>query len=598
MGLSSGTDRLVTTTAPRLALNTIRRTYGTVQALDGASLSVAAGEVHALLGENGAGKSTLMKIAFGLDRADAGTLAIDGVSVSFRSPRDAMARGIGMVQQHFALVDAMTVTENVALGGKGLLDFAATRRLIERISHDSGLQIDPDALVSELPIGAQQRLEIVKALSRNAATLILDEPTAVLSPHEARELLAWTRRFADSGGTVILIAHKLREVLSVADRITVLRRGRSVLTTTARETTEEILAGAMLGDAAASDLVTGRRSTNAGAAAAGPIAVITLTGVGFTDARGVHRLTNANCLIRAGEIVGVAAVEGAGQRELLRVIAGRLAPTAGSADLPAEVGFVPEDRHRDAVVLDATLTENVALRGARARAGVMPWRALSADTTSLMRERDVRAAGESAVMRTLSGGNQQKLVIGRELANAPAALVVENPTRGLDIRATSDVHAAIRAARDAGTAVIVYSSDLDEVLTLADRVVVVAGGQLVDLPLDRDAVGRAMLAGGVGFAGAAGLAGAPANPTVRPKYFHMSQSSINYQAEFKSGKMDIFSFMDTCRALDLDGLDIHVGQLQSQVDRAYLKEVRRGCLNRGMPIASIYLACVLTRVFF
>ncbi len=486
----------MSTVAPRLALDAITRSYGAVQALDAASLHVAAGEVHALLGENGAGKTTLMKIAFGLDRADSGTMTIDGTAASFRSPRDAMARGIGMVQQHFALVEAMTVAENVALGGRGLLDFATTRRTIAGISEASGLPIDPDTRVSDLPIGAQQRLEIVKALSRNATTLILDEPTAVLSPHEARELLAWTRRFADSGGTVILIAHKLREVLSVADNITVLRRGRTVLTAAAHETSEELLAGAMLGESVAPDRVATRRSTARNADAAQAKEVVTLTRVSVTDALGVRRLTDADVVVRAGEIIGIAAVEGAGQRELLRVIAGRLTPSHGSAELPAEVGFVPEDRHREAVVLDATLTENVALRDANARSGIMPWSALRASTADLMRARDVRADSESATMRTLSGGNQQKLVIGRELANVPAALVVENPTRGLDIRATADVHAAIRAARDAGTAVIVYSSDLDEVLMLADRVVVVAGGRLTEMPLDRDAVGRAMLTGG------------------------------------------------------------------------------------------------------
>jgi simple sugar transport system ATP-binding protein len=487
----------VTIAAPRLALDAIRRTYGGVTALDGASLTVAAGEVHALLGENGAGKSTLMKIAYGLERPDAGVIAIDGTTVTFRSPRDAMARGLGMVQQHFALVDAMTVAENVALGGKGLLDFGRTRRTIAEISEASGLSLDPDARVHDLPIGAQQRLEIVKALSRRTTTLILDEPTAVLSPNEARELLAWTRRFADAGGTVILIAHKLREVLSVADRITVLRRGRTVLTATAQDASEALLADAMLGASHASDLVTARSPNIATSAPTGANAVITLAGVGVTDALGVSRLKETNCVIRAGEIVGVAGVEGAGQAELLRVIAGRLTPSSGRAELPAEVGFVPEDRHRDAVVLDATLTENIALRGASARSGVMPWATLRANTTSLMRERDIRAESESTTVRTLSGGNQQKLVIARELANAPAALVVENPTRGLDIRATADVHAAIRVARDAGTAVILYSSDLDEVLALADRVVVMAGGRLIDAPRDRDVVGRAMLTGGV-----------------------------------------------------------------------------------------------------
>ena len=496
VGLPSGTDRPVKTAAPRLALNAIRRTYGAVAALDGASLCVRAGEVHALLGENGAGKSTLMRIAFGLERPDAGTFAIDGTIVSFRTPRDAMARGIGMVQQHFALVNAMTVAENVALGGNGPLDFAATRRRIARISDASGLTLDPDARVHALPIGAQQRLEIVKALSRNATTLILDEPTAVLSPREAQELLAWARRFADDGGTIVLIAHKLQEVLGVADRITVLRSGRTVLDTAARDTTEEMLADAMLGASAASDVLTTRHATRTQASNAGAKDVITLTRVCLTDGRGISRLTDATCVVRAGEIVGVAAVEGAGQRELLRIIAGRLTPTSGSVDLPADVGFVPEDRHRDGVVLDATLTENAALRGAATRSGVMPWRVLRATTASLMREHDVRADSENAAMRTLSGGNQQKFVLGRELANAPTALVVENPTRGLDIRATADVHAALRAARDAGTAVLVYSSDLDEVLALADRIIVVAGGLVTAVPLDREAVGRATLAGG------------------------------------------------------------------------------------------------------
>ncbi len=486
----------MTSAAPRLALDAIRRTYGTVLALDGASLRVSAGEVHALLGENGAGKSTLMRIAFGLDRPDAGTVAIDGSIVSFRSPRDAMALGIGMVQQHFALVEAMTVAENVALGGAGLLDFAATRRMIGAISAASGLSVDPDARVADLPVGAQQRVEIVKALSRNTTTLILDEPTAVLSPREAQELLAWTRRYADAGGTVILIAHKLREVLSVADRVTVLRRGRTVLTALASDTSEAMLADAMLGASiAAAPGATPVRTADATATTTART-VVTLERVGVTDAHGVSRLTDVSCLIHAGEILGVAAVEGAGQRELLRVVAGRLAPSSGRAQLPADVGFVPEDRHRDAVVLDATLTENVALRGASTHSGVMPWNALRERTTSLILERDVLADGESTTMRTLSGGNQQKLVLGRELANAPAALIVENPTRGLDIRATADVHAAIRAAGEAGTAVLIYSSDLDEVLALADRVVVVAGGRLFVVPLDREAVGRAMLAGG------------------------------------------------------------------------------------------------------
>ena len=475
-------------------------------ALDAASLSVERGEVHALLGENGAGKSTLMKIAFGLEQPDAGTMRIDGAIAQVRSPRDAMRRGIGMVQQHFALVDALTVAENVALGGTTRLDLRATRTRIRDISADAGLPIDPDALVSTLAVGAQQRLEIVKALSRNTTMLILDEPTAVLAPQETSELLAWTRRFAAGGGTVILIAHKLREVLSVADRITVLRKGRTVLTIRAADATEPTLADAMLGASSvelpdpftAATPVRGMtarapgRTTGAAAVRMGDVLV--LSNVSVTDGQGVQRLHDASVTVRAGEILGVAAVEGAGQHELLRVMAGRTTPTQGSVTLPPEVGFAPEDRHRDAIVLDATLTENVALRGAGRRQGIMHWNAFRDATRTLMHERDVRASDATAVMQTLSGGNQQKLVLGRELAGAPAALVVENPTRGLDIRATADVHAALRSARELGTAVIVYSSDLDEVLALADRVIVVAEGRVREVPADRDSVGRAMLA--------------------------------------------------------------------------------------------------------
>jgi len=482
--------------APRLALDAIRRHYGPVIALDGASLSVLPGEVHALLGENGAGKSTLMKIAFGLEQPDAGVIAIDGAETILRSPRDAMQRGIGMVQQHFALVDAMTVAENVALGGSGPLNMRHTTALVRTISAETGLTIDAGAYVRDLPIGAQQRVEIIKALARETRTLILDEPTAVLAPQEAAELLAWTRRFADGGGTVVLIAHKLREVLSVADRVTVLRRGRNVLTARAAEVTELQLAEAMLGTASPTkgDGAAARRPAIHHAATSSPAAaVVTLDKVSARDESGAERLRDVSLTLHAGEIVGIAAVEGAGQRELLRIIAGRLTPSGGTVDAPAVVGFVPEDRHRDAVVLDATLIENVALRGAGARRGVMPWKKIRRETEALLTVRDVRASSASVPIRTLSGGNQQKLVIGRELASSPAVLVVENPTRGLDIRATGEVHAALRAARDAGTAVIVYSSDLDEVLGLADRLMVVTAGRVRAVTGDREVVGRAML---------------------------------------------------------------------------------------------------------
>ena len=495
MVLPPGTNRAVTPVAPRLALDAITRQYGEVIALDGASFSVSPGEVHALLGENGAGKSTLMKVAFGLEQPDTGAISFDGERATLRSPRDAMHRGIGMVQQHFALVEAMTVAENVALGSDGRLDLSQVAEQVRRISGAAGLPIDANAFVRDLAVSAQQRVEIIKALARDTRTLILDEPTAVLAPQEAAELLAWIRRFADAGGTVVLIAHKLREVLSVADRVTVLRRGRTVLTATASEVNERILAEAMLGTASPIRADASARENTGGdrARPADTDAVITLTNVSACDEYGAERLRSASLVVHPGEIVGIAAVEGAGQFELLRIIAGRIAPSSGVVEVPEVVGFVPEDRHRDAVVLSATLTENIALRGAGKRRGMIPWSRIRRETEALLSLRDVRASSASVPIRTLSGGNQQKLVIGRELASSPAALVVENPTRGLDIRATSVVHAALRAARDAGTAVIVYSSDLDEVLSLADRIVVVTGGRVRAVTGNRDIVGRAML---------------------------------------------------------------------------------------------------------
>jgi general nucleoside transport system ATP-binding protein len=489
MVLPSCAKRAVNGIATSLTLEGISRHYGAVVALDDVTFGAMAGTVHALLGENGAGKSTLMKIAFGLELPDDGRILIDGNVATIRSPRDAMRYGIGMVQQHFALVEAMTVAENVALGREGRLNLAATAAEIVRIAAESGLPIDPHARVSTLALGAQQRVEIVRALARNSRILILDEPTAVLTPQETRALLSWARRFADSGGTVILIAHKLQEVLSVADSVTVLRNGRRVLSMPASHTSDVLLADAMLGRAP--DTVP--REVRADASEHLTAPVITLTSVSAADEHGVTRLRDATLALRAGELLGIVAIEGSGQRELLRVMAGRLTPLSGTVTLPPSIGFMPEDRHRDAAVLDATLTENVALRRAGVRHGIMPWAAIREQTTALLSTRDVRAPNADVSFGTLSGGNQQKLVLGRELEGAPAAIIVENPTRGLDIRATAEVHQSLRNARNAGTCVAVYSSDLDEVLSLADRVIVVAAGHVHEVTGDRETIGRAML---------------------------------------------------------------------------------------------------------
>ena len=490
--------------APLLSLDGVVHRFGSSLALDNASLTVRAATVHALLGENGAGKTTLMRVAFGMLAPMHGTIRWRGAPVVVRSPAAALAMGIGMVHQHFTLVSAMSVAENVALGHHGLFHPAATAARVQKISTEAGLTLDPHAMVQTLSVGAQQRCEIVKALARDVQLLILDEPTAVLAPSEAAELLQWIRRFADAGHAVVLITHKLRDALAVADEVTVLRRGRTVLTQRAADVTQAVLANAMFGDDArpaeveqtvgAHAVRNERARAQTSVTRTGP-AVLAAVGVGVTDARGVAVVRDASLHVNAGEIVGVAAIEGAGQHQLLRVLAGRLAPTAGRVTLPTDVGFVPEDRHRDALLLDGTLDENIALRKAGTRRGRLSWPSLRAATADIITRFDVRTSGVSATARALSGGNQQKLVLGRELADRPNALVVENPTRGLDFRATASVHTALRAARDAGTAVLLYASDIDEVLALANRVYVMHNGALRETAHDRDVVGRAMLGG-------------------------------------------------------------------------------------------------------
>lgn len=486
--------------APLLSLQGVTHRFGAVVALDDASFTLREGTVHALLGENGAGKTTLMRIAFGLQTPERGTITLRGAPVAIRSPADALAKRIGMVHQHFSLVPAMTVAENVALGGHGLFNPKDAAERVREVSARAGLGLDPDARVDSLSVGAQQRCEIVKALARDVELLILDEPTAVLAPQEAGELLQWIRAFADRGHAVVLITHKLRDALAIADDVTVLRRGRTVLTGSAREMTQQSLRVAMVGEGdgdaiPSAPLLTpaGERAASVPTANAGNRVVVSLQHVHASDARGRAAVRDVSLEVCAGEIVGIAAVEGAGQHLLLRLLAGRAEPASGQVQRPRRVGFVPEDRHREALMLDAPLDENIALRDAGARRGVMPWHDLRERTRAVMRDRDVRAAGPAVLARMLSGGNQQKLVLGRELADAPDAIVVENPSRGLDFFATMAVQQALRDARDAGAAVVMYSSDLDEVLLLSDRVYAMFDGRLVEVPRDRDAVGRAML---------------------------------------------------------------------------------------------------------
>jgi len=501
--------------ADALRLDGIVKRFGGVTALNRASLHVAAGSVHAVLGENGAGKTTLMRIAFGMLRPDAGTVVVDGTARTFRSPADAIAAGVGMVHQHFALVAAMTVAENVALAETGWrYDRRRAADRVRAIADETGLAIDPDARVADLSVGQQQRVEIVKALSREGRVLILDEPTAVLDPDTARELLAWLRRFATRGGAAVLVTHKLRDALAVADSVTVLRLGATVLESSqdgggalagSIDDRETALARAMLGATPSADLIAERGGPVGGAAAGGRVVhrgaagavVVDADRVEIDDGRGVRRIRGATFALHAGEIVGIAGIEGEGQLELLGAVAGRLPIAGGRLTGPpaAAIGFVPEDRQRDAMVLDFSLVENVALRGAGAARGRLPWARIGEATAALIDAFDVRGGDGAQTARALSGGNQQKLVLARELDGGPRLLVVENPTRGLDIRAAAQVRAQLRAARDRGTAVVIYSSDLDEVIALADRVLVVARGAVQAVPVagGRDAIGRAML---------------------------------------------------------------------------------------------------------
>jgi simple sugar transport system ATP-binding protein len=467
-----------------MALAGITKRYGTTTAVDDVSFQLRRGTVHALLGENGAGKTTLMRIAFGLVHGDSGKIVAQGRAIAASS--DSIAAGVGMVHQHFTNVPAMTVAENVSLGGRGRLDIARAAARVTEIGDRTGLRLNAFTRAEDLAVGAQQRLEIVKALARDATILILDEPTAVLAPNETDELLQWLRGYAMEGNAVVLITHKLRDALNIADDITVLRRGRVTLSAKAKDVSVESVSAALLGeelDVAIAPAVS--RVAGDVIAAANQVTIV--------DERGATMIRDANLEIRGGEIVGIAAVEGAGHRELLRALAGRLPVSSGDVRLPPSVGFVPEDRQRDALVLDFSAVENIALRGAGRRRERLRWDALREHAGALLAQFDVRGGSDDSPVRSLSGGNQQKLVLARELDGGAALLVVENPTRGLDIRATSDVHGRLRAVAGSGAAVVVYSSDLDEVLSLATRVVVVHAGNVRECVRDRDIVGRAML---------------------------------------------------------------------------------------------------------
>ena len=471
-------------TSPILALNDITKRFNGISALESVSLSIEAGRITALLGENGAGKTTLMRIAFGMIQPDAGSILVDGRRAHFHSPSDAIAAGIGMVHQQFSLIPAMTVSENVALGGKGRFSSKEIASRLHEVSERTGLTIDPHARVADLSSAERQKLEIIRTIAHDARVMILDEPTAVLTPRDTAELFTQLRAFAVSGGAVILITHKLTDALEHGDDVSVLRRGHLVLSSRMSELTEATLVTAMLGNAP--HVLSAGESRPAPSRVAASLVQATI----HTKSR-LTAMT-VTLQVRAGEIVGVSGLDGAAT-PLLRVLAGRVKPVSGEVKLPQEIGFVPENRRDEALIEDFSLAENFALAGAGRRQGLMQWHAMEADTRDVISVFDVRTPGTAAFPAKLSGGNQQRFVLGRELIKRPDLLVLENPTQGLDVNASVFVHERIRRARNDGAAVVFYSSDVDELASLSDRVVVVSGSSLTEVSADRDEIGRALL---------------------------------------------------------------------------------------------------------
>ncbi|MGY2080160.1 ABC transporter ATP-binding protein [Modestobacter sp. SYSU DS0657] len=457
-------------------------------------LRVRRGEVHAIVGENGAGKSTLMKTLYGMHRPDEGQILLDGEPATFRSPADAIAAGIGMVHQHFMLADNFTVLENVVLGSEptkgGRLDRGAARSRIQEISDSYALGLDPDTLVEDLGVGDRQRVEIAKVLYRGATTLILDEPTAVLVPQEVDELFGNLAELKREGLTVIFISHKLDEVRKVADSITVIRRGTTVGTADPRTTSARELAELMVG--AELPVAATRESTVREAP------VLRMRGVTVTAVAGGRSVVDDVTLtVREGEVVGIAGVEGNGQAELVDAIMGLRPLAAGELRLGDEdiahwstrqrreggIGFVPEDRHRQGMLLDAPLWENRILghqtRPPAVKGVFIDRKAARADTARIMREYDVRAPGPDTAAVALSGGNQQKLIVGREMSAHPRLLVAAHPTRGVDVGAQAGIWELLKDARAEGMGILLVSADLDELIGLSDTLHVMLRGALV-----------------------------------------------------------------------------------------------------------------------
>ncbi len=490
-----------------LALEGISKSFGPVHAVQDASVAIAPGTIHAVVGENGAGKSTLLKIAAGVLSPDAGVVRVDGRVLAPHTAAEAIRRGVAMVQQHFALIGPFSVLENLVLGSEptrgpaGALDLRAARADAERVGRDLGVDLPLDARLETLGVGDRQRVEIARALLRRASVIILDEPTAVLTPSESSALYDTLRRLADGGRAIVVVTHKLDEVTSYADRVTVMRRGRIVQGT-------ELLSGEPAGAGAQARAGALARAIMGGdppvpvtrrPGTLGPPRLV-LRGVSLGRA-----LTDISFEVRGGEIVGIAGVEGNGQRELVRVLAGLQTPTAGSIEGGADASVVHEDRQAEGLILDAAVRDNLLL-GELARyarfgvLGVLDQRAIDRDARARADRFDVVPRDLGAVARSLSGGNQQKIVMARAIARERGVLVVAHPTRGVDLGATGAIHAQLLAAAGAGAAVLVISADLQELRALSDRILVMArGGIVAELsPSSSDAeIGANMIGAGL-----------------------------------------------------------------------------------------------------